>query len=81
MKNNYTFDQKIAYEQAIKDIKKVYEVKYHQLASKLNEPKYLDVVDCTTINAQMDLLRELIGQLKNKKCAKNQKNKKNTNSF
>lgn len=61
MKDFYTFDQKIAYNQAKEDLNKILKEKYHKLKSKMSIREYIDKEEFYYINGQMDLLKELIG--------------------
>jgi hypothetical protein len=61
MKEFYTFDQKIAYNQAKEDLNKVLKTKYHELKLRLRDEKYIDKEHFSYLNGQMDLIRELCG--------------------
>lgn len=61
MKEFYTFDQKIAYNQAKEDFNKILEIRYHKLKSKMQNQKYIDKEEYNYLTGQLDLIRELIG--------------------
>jgi len=60
MKEFYTFEQKIAYNQAKEDLNKVLKFKYHKLKIKMQNDDYIDKEHFSYMNGQMDLLIELI---------------------
>ena len=61
MKEFYTFDQKIAYNQAKEDFNNILKTKHHKLKLRLQNENYIDREEFNYINGQMDLIRELCG--------------------
>lgn len=61
MKDFYTFEQKIAYNQAKEDLNKVLQTKYHKIKKQFRDEKYIDKEHFNYLNGQLDLLRELLG--------------------
>lgn len=60
MKEFYTFEQKIAYNQAKEDLNKILQEKYHKIKRDIQNEKYIDKEHFSYLNGQMDLLKELV---------------------